>query len=164
MMYRRFLPRISASGTGTVYKPQLAIKFYVWLMPELRDCARGKGQVRVRIRLPDLRQSSAMRALLIALDMIGPAKRSPSACSSKLPKECTAGNTCFGRLECILHGNGRFLVWIWMLWGQLRSLGRQSTASRQSWAVEGPWKGMELFGIFSRSAQPVHLQHPGYYF
>ncbi|KAH8629770.1 hypothetical protein IG631_14347 [Alternaria alternata] len=151
---------ISASGTGTLYKPQLAVKFYVWLMPNLHDGARVKGQV----RLPDLRQSSAIRALLIAPDMIGPAKRSPSACSSKLPKECTARNTCFGRLECIFHGNGGFFVRILMLWDQLRSLGRQSTASRQSWAVEGPWKGMELFGIFSRSAQPVHLQHPGYYF
>jgi hypothetical protein len=129
-------------------------------MPELRDHARGKGQVRDL----DLRQSSAIRALLIALDVIGPAKRSPSVSSSKLPKECTARNTCFGRLACIFHGDGRFLVWVWKLWGQLRSLGRQSTASRQSWAVEGPWKGMELFGIFSRSAQPVHLQHPGYYF
>jgi hypothetical protein len=133
-------------------------------MPKLRDIAIGRGQVRARIRVPDLRQSSAIRALLIALDVIGPRKSSPSACSSKLPKQCTAGNTSFGRLECIFHGDGGFLARICMLWGQMHSLGRQSTASRQSWAVEGPWKGMEMFGIFSRSAQPVHLQHPSYYF
>ena len=41
MMYRRFLPRISASGTGTLYQPQLVIKFYVWLMPKLRDASQG---------------------------------------------------------------------------------------------------------------------------
>jgi len=48
-----------------------------------------------------------------------------------------------------------------MQWGWPRSLCRQKCAFTQSWAAEAPWKGIEYFGIFSRSAQPVHLQHPG---
>jgi hypothetical protein len=35
MMYRRFLPKIPASGTVTLYKPELVIKLYVWLMLKL---------------------------------------------------------------------------------------------------------------------------------
>jgi hypothetical protein len=41
---------------------------------------------------------------------------------------------------------------------QRRGLGRQTLAFRHSRAVEAAWKGVEWFGIFSRSAQPVHLQ------
>jgi hypothetical protein len=99
-MYRRFLPGIPASGTITLYKPELVTSDQILRVTDAESA-------RWRERLPD-RQSSAIRALLIALDVIGSAKRSPSACPSKLPKDCTARNACFGRLECIFHGDGGF--------------------------------------------------------
>jgi hypothetical protein len=115
-------------------------------------------------RQPELRQSSAIRALLIAPALIGSAKSGHSVPLSKLLKGRASRNASFRPVYTHLHSECWISVANSIGWSQLHSLGRQTREFRQSWAGEAAWKGMELFGIFSGSAQPVHLQHPGYYF